>query len=532
VISKTLLKLVILFLITASGCTNSDSIKLDSGEISGVKSSDNVLRVYKGIPYAAAPIDNFRWRPPQPVEPWEGIRKCEEFASRCPQPPYAEDSFWNTREWVDKTEQCEDCLYLNVWTTANPRGDKLPVMVWIHGGGLTSGSASQPLYDSEKMARKGVVVVTINYRLGPLGFLAHPELSKESENNSSGNYGVLDQIAALQWVQRNIEKFGGDPDIVTIFGESAGSKSVCALVASPLAKGLFHRAIGQSGGGFEAMSYLKEDRPGFMAAEKSGLALAKTVGGDEETIATLDELRSLSASQVLEAAKKTPLIRPQLNIDGWVFPNEIHSIFEQGKQNRVDVILGSNADEATSLLGGIPPMDINQFRESVKRRYSDFTEEFFETYPVNNDEDVGEVFLASMRDGIFTWQMRTWAQLMSTVDTKAYLYFFTRVPPIPESEKYGAYHAAEHVYIVGNLDITSFIPEPVDRQLSETMMDFWINFAATGDPNGDSLVEWPVYEKDTEYYIELGDEVRMGQHLLKKECDFFYRFNASKRTKP
>jgi para-nitrobenzyl esterase len=381
------------------------------------------------------------------------------------------------------------------------------------------------------MARKGVVVVTINYRLGPFGFLAHPELSRESEHGSSGNYGILDQIAALKWVQRNIAAFGGDPDSVTIFGESAGSQSVCSLVATPLAKGLFHRAIGQSGGGFGAMSCLKEDRHDYLAAEQTGLAFAKAVGG-EDAPATLETLRSLSAGEVLAVFEKTLNIRPHLVVDGWVFPDEIHTIFEKGKQNRVDIIVGSNAGEGTSLFGGTGSMRIEQFRDRVQRQYGEFTDEFFETYPVNSDDKVWGVYLASVRDGWFTWQMRTWAQLMSAVDAKAYLYYFTRVPPIPESEKYGAYHGAEHVYIVGNLDTTSFTPEPVDRQLSETMMGFWINFARTGNPNGESLIRWPAYETDTEYYMELGEEVRVGQHLLKKECDFFYRYNASKRANP
>ncbi|HUV13836.1 MAG TPA: carboxylesterase family protein, partial [Acidobacteriota bacterium] len=218
---------VVLFLLDSCAPALTDPIKLESGSVSGATSSDGAVRVYKGIPFAAPPVGNLRWKPPQPVEPWKGVKQCEQFSSRCPQPPHAEDSFWNTREWADKTEQSEDCLYLNVWTTARTRHDSLPVMVWIHGGGLTSGSASQPLYDGTKMARKGVVVVTINYRVGPFGFLAHPELSRESEHGSSGNYGVLDQVAALKWVQQNIVEFGGDPGRVTIFGESAGSRSVC-----------------------------------------------------------------------------------------------------------------------------------------------------------------------------------------------------------------------------------------------------------------------------------------------------------------
>lgn len=374
-----------------------------------------------------------------------------------------------------------------------------------------------------------MVVVTINYRIGPFGFLAHPELSKESAHGASGNYGILDQIAALKWVQKNIDKFGGDPDRVTIFGQSAGSRSVCALVASPLAAGLFHRAIGQSGSGFGPMSHLTESQPRLPAAEETGLAFAQALG-TEETPASLEKMRSISAEEVLSTFELKLRLRPQINVDGWVFPDPIELIFKRGDQNPVDVIVGFNADEATSMFGSSSSVTMEAFRDRVKGRYGESAEEFFEIYPFQNDQEAKEAILASVRDAWFAWQMRTWADLVSTTGRKAYLYYFSRVPPIPKSEDYGAYHGAEHVYIVGNLESTSFTPEPVDWDLSKTMMGYWVNFARTGDPNGESLVHWPAYTADTGYYIELGDRVRVNQHLLKKECDFFYKYNASGRS--
>ena len=255
-----------------------EPLTIDTGKIAGARAgADGKVRVYKGIPFAAPPVGKLRWQPPQPAAGWPGVRDCLEFGNTCPQQPYPAGSVYAQ----PPQPQSEDCLYLNVWTAADDAAAKLPVMVWIHGGALTRGSGSLGIYDGEALARRGVVLVTINYRLGPFGYLAHPALSRESSHGSSGNYGVLDQIAALEWVSRNIAAFGGDPARVTIFGESAGSWSVCALVASPLSKGLFHRAIGESGGCFAPMQFLKEARNGHPPAEKSGESLAASLGCDQ-----------------------------------------------------------------------------------------------------------------------------------------------------------------------------------------------------------------------------------------------------------
>src|SRR5499426_666533 len=289
-----LLAVGLVFAFSGLALTANDTVRVDGGLISG--SVVDGVRSYKGIPFAAPPVGELRWKAPQPVAGWEGVREVNDFGPDCPQAPYPQSSLY----YSAPRKQSEDCLYLNVWTAAKA-GEKRPVMVWIHGGALTRGSGATRAYDGTALAKKGVVLVTINYRLGPLGYLAHPELTAESAHHASGNYGVLDQIAALQWVKKNIAAFGGDANRVTIFGESAGSWSVNALVASPLAKGLFHRAIGQSGGSFGPGTYLKEDRNGLTSAEKIGAAFAKAAGAD-----SIRALRSLPAEKIVEVFNDNP----------------------------------------------------------------------------------------------------------------------------------------------------------------------------------------------------------------------------------
>jgi para-nitrobenzyl esterase len=506
-----------------------DTVKIDSGLISGTMDSD--VRVFRGIPYAAPPIGDLRWKPPQPVELWQGVRDCAEFCFSCVHVPYPPDSLWTGPEWDDPAEQSEDCLHLNVWTAATSPDEKRPVMVWIHGGSLRHESGSVGAYGGANLARKGVVAVTINYRLGPFGYLAHPELSRESEHGSSGNYGALDQIAALEWVQRNIAAFGGDPDRVTIFGESAGSWSVNFMVASPLAKGLFHRAIGQSGAGFGPMVHLDEDRSGRRAAEQTGMAFAEMLGSVDEP-ASLAAMRAMPATEILAKFEELPGAYVGPNVDGWVFPDEIHTIFELGLQNRVPVIVGSNANEGSMYAGTDGPATVEDFQSFAQNRYGDFADEFLEAYPVNDDTDVGDAFVASVGDAWFTWEMRMWARLTATVDADAWLYHFTRVPPIAQSDALGSHHGAEIVYVIGNFHLASFTPQPEDERLAETMSGYWVNFAATGDPNGAGLPEWPAYDIEGEAFMEFGDTILPGNHLLEKQCDFFERYNAATRAKP
>lgn len=506
-----------------------ETIVLDSGKISGAETGvENDIRVFKGIPYAAPPVGDLRWKPPQPVKSWEGVWECTEFGSACPQNPYPEGSFY----YREPAPMSEDCLYLNVWTGAESADEKRPVMVWIHGGALTRGSGAIPWYDGTALAQKGVVVVTINYRLGPLGYFAHPALSDESEHDSSGNYGLLDQIAALEWVQDNIAAFGGDPDRVTIFGESAGSWSVCYLMATPLARGLFDRAIGQSGGCFAPMHHLKEAKFGHESAEQRGLAFAEALGvsGEEDA---LEKLRAKSSDEILEAfAQQRGTSWSKPNVDRWVLPAQVYKTFAMNQQNDVPVIVGSNADEGTSLFGAYAPRTKAVFETMTKQKYGALYEAFIEVYPVESDDDVRDAYLASMRDEYFTWEMRTWARMMSMFAVNAYVYYFTHVPPRPDKDEYGAYHAAEIPYVFDNIKVTGLPNEKADHQLAETMSDYWVNFAKTGDPNGEGLPHWPLYDEAVETYMEFGDTVEPGNGFLQEECAFFDVYMHSIRSNP
>ena len=356
------------------------AVTVDGGSIAGAPAGDGGVWRYAGIPYAAPPVGALRWRPPQPVEPWADVRQADQLPPGCPQPtlpvpPDAEPFFG-----PGATRLEEDCLYLNVWSAAGP-DERVPVMVWIHGGGLFVGDGSTAAYDGAALARRGVVVVTINYRLGALGYLAHPLLREESAHGASGNYGLLDQIAALEWVQRNVAAFGGDPDRVTIFGESAGSWSVNYLLATPLAAGLFAGAIGQSGGGFSPLASLAERD----AAEAEGERFAEALLG-AETAVSLDALRSAAAADVLAADGAAP--RP--NVDGWALTDGIHDVFAAGRQHDVPVIVGANADEGTALralAGGREITTVEEYRAWARGEYGDLADAYLAAYPAASDAD-------------------------------------------------------------------------------------------------------------------------------------------------
>ncbi|HWX42998.1 MAG TPA: carboxylesterase/lipase family protein [Blastocatellia bacterium] len=497
-----------------------DVVRVDGGQISGT-SADGV-GIYKGIPFAAPPVGDLRWKPPQPVLKWDGVRKCETFGPECPQSAYPAGSLY----YSAPQPQSEDCLYLNVWTAAAP-GDKKPVMVWIHGGGLTRGSGANRAYDGTAFAKKGVILVTINYRLGPLGYLAHPELTAESPNHSSGNYGILDQIAALKWVQKNIAAFGGNPGLVTIFGESAGSWSVNALVATPLARGLFQRAIGESGGSFGPGAYLKQDRNKMPSAEKNGAAFAKAVGAE-----SISALRAVPAEKIISVFTNDPegkKFSTQPAVDGWVLPDEIRNIFAQGKQNDVPVIVGSNGNEMTSLtVPGTLPKTVDDYHKRLAQQYGGSTKELDSVYPVKTDADVTKAYLDLVRDVIFTLPMRTWARMTGTGHSKAWLYQFTHVPPNPNSNYLGAYHAGEIVYVFHNLNRPGIAYTEVDSKLSDMMISYWVNFATTGNPNGKGLPQWAPYNTQQEPYMDFGDTAQLRNHLLKQQLDFLEQFQKDR----
>jgi len=486
-----------------------DAINVDGGLISGTV--DDGINTYKGIPFAAPPVGDLRWKAPQPVEDWDGVRDCTEYSSDCPHPSYPEGSLYAR----DPHPQSEDCLYLNVWSEANA-DEKRPVMVWIHGGGFTRGAGSNSAYDGKQLAKKGVVLVTINYRLGVYGFLAHPELTAESEHDSSGNYGALDMVAALEWVQRNIEKFGGDPDRVTIFGESAGSWAVNLMVATPLAKGLFHRAIGQSGGAFGPMTHLSK---GDASAETIGVAFGKAAGAD-----TLADMRALSSDHLLDVFSNDPQgkkFRSRGVVDGYLLTASVYDTFAQGKHNDVPAILGSNRDEAAAFMApGMLPKTIEAYEKQMRKRYGDDFDAFAKVYPVDDSAEIRDAVIQSGSDSSFGISMRTWARMMGKGDSDAYLYYFTRVPQIPNKEFYGAFHAAEILYAFDNLGTRERVYDEIDHSLAETMSDYWVNFATTGNPNGKGLPEWTPYTIDTECYMELGDEPAPGQNLRTEQLDF------------
>jgi para-nitrobenzyl esterase len=480
----------------------SDVVTVDGGRISGT--SVDGVRVFKGIPFAAPPVGELRWKAPQPVAAWSGVKAADTFGPQCMQTPYPAGSPYA----MAPAAMSEDCLYLNVWTAAPanaaPNSAKRPVMVWIHGGAWTRGSASIAAYDGAALAKKGVVVVTTNYRLGVFGFLAHPELTAESPNHSSGNYAILDHVAALEWVRKNIAAFGGDPSKVTIFGESAGSWSVNVVQATPLAKELFHRAIGESGGQFARTARLAD-------AEKAGAALASAAGAD-----SLKSLRAVPAEKL--AAMQS--FRTGVNVDGWVLPDDVRSIFAQNKQSNVPVLVGSNANEWTTLSSPATfPKTLDDYHKRLEAQFAGAAKEVEAVYPAKTDADIAEAMLGIGRDTTFTLEMRTWARMVTAAGRKAFLYQFTRVPPSPNAKTWGAYHAAEIPYAFGTLKNRDWPFTATDFTLSERMSSYWTNFAIAGDPNGANLPTWAPYDAESEPYLELGDTVQAKSHLLKTQLD-------------
>jgi para-nitrobenzyl esterase len=485
----------------------SDTVTVDGGQLRGTSAGG--VRVFKGIPFAAPPLGALRWKAPQPAVPWSGVKTADTFGAQCMQPPYPAGSPYASAPQATS----EDCLYLNVWTAANA-GDKRPVMVWIHGGAWTRGSGSTPTYDGAVLAGKGVVVVTTNYRLGVFGFLAHPELTKESPNRASGNYAILDHVAALKWVQKNIAAFGGDPSRVTIFGESAGSWSVNVVQATPLAKGLFHRAIGESGGQFARTAALAD-------GEQGGVALATAVGAT-----TLADLRAAPAEKLLGVQS----FRTGVNVDGYVLPEEVRTIFAQKKQNDVPVLIGSNANEMTTLSNAATfPKTMDDFRKRIEAQFPGRAKEFDAVYPVTSEAEIADALLGLGRDQTFTLEMRTWARMVTAAGRHAFLYQFTHVPPSPNAKTWGAYHASEIAYVFGTLRNRNWPYTDTDVTLSDRMSSYWSNFATAGDPNGKGLPAWTPYDTTAEPYLDLGDTVQTKHHLLKAQLDFLEQARQQRR---
>jgi len=468
-------------------------VQTQNGIVGGSLGKNEKIRVFKGIPYAAPPVGPLRWKEPQPAANWTGVKPANEFAASCPQSLYAETSPY----YQPAFPRSEDCLYLNIWTASQNAKEKRPVMVWIHGGGYTRGSGATPTYDGENLAAKGAVVVTVNYRLGAFGFFAHPELTKESPHHASGNYGLLDMVAALQWVQKNIEAFGGDPKRVTIFGESAGSSAVNFLMASPLAKGLFHGVIGESGANF---------------GRRAMLAEAEQMGAKNGDIASL---RAKSTDEILKMANTRPCV------DGYLLTDDVSTVFAQHKQNDVPVMAGYNADETRVLAPLAAAATADSVREQLKSRYGTAFDDFAKIYPVKTDTEAFDAYYNSTKDAGMGLQMRTWVREQTkSGKAPAYLYYFTRIPPGKNSDKLRSYHAAEIAYVFGNLSPAR--PwEATDRKLSDAMSSYWVNFAATGNPNGKGLPKWPAYDAASDASLVFGDHIEVKKELNKAGLDFF-----------
>jgi para-nitrobenzyl esterase len=490
-----------------------DTVRVESGLVEGVPGSVPGVRVFKGIPFASPPVGDLRWRPPQPPAKWEGVRKADRFSDSCMQNLARSHNPW-TEEFMTQNQAGEDCLCLNVWTAAKADGERRPVLVWIHGGAFREGSGEVAVYDGAQLASRGLVVVTINYRLGVFGFLAHPDLSRESRDNASGNYGLLDAVAALQWVQKNIEAFGGDRRRVTIAGQSAGAFAVHALTASPLARGLFQRAIAESGSGIG-----RRNRP-LAEAEKDGLKFAEAKGAP-----SIRELRAISARDLTVDAG----IRFAPVVDGWFLPADVSATFAQGKQNDVPMLTGLTADEgsASPTYGKIKAAE---FKKQATERFGELGEKFLKFYPSDDDVQSGASQKLSAREqGMIS--MYLWAtERARTSKAKAWTYYFSRAIPWPEQPQYGAFHTSEVPYVFGNLDILKRPWEPIDRQLSATMISYWVNFATTGDPNGEGLPRWPAFEAKNRITLEIGEKTETRSIADSARFMFFEKFFASQQN--
>ena len=443
-----------------------DTIRIESGLIRGEPADNSATTVFRGIPYAAPPIGQNRWRPPQPPASWSGVRPATAFGPRCVQGGFAPGA--------DQVLSSEDCLYLNVWTPAQSQDELHPVMLWIHGGGFFTGSGNAPQYDAQHLAAKGAVVVTFNYRLGTFGFFAHPELTAESPNGSSGNYAMLDAIAALEWIYQNISAFGGDPTNVTVFGESAGAVAVSALISSPLSLGLIHRAILQSRADNPVLGYTAMQQPTLAEMEAAGLAQMR-----EFDASSLAELRAASAQEIFDNFPTGGSV----NVDGWFLPKSIFQTFADGEQHPVYLMVGSNRDEANFFGPGFP--DLATYRNTVNELYGDMADEFLALYPASTDAEANAMGKQAFNDEM-AFLARSMAKYQADWGFESYVYFFTRVPP---GTNRGATHVTELAYVFNQHDQH---PEwtDADRALADAMATYWVSFARSSRAGGQGLPSW------------------------------------------
>lgn len=469
----------LLFLFFISTCLQifaQPIVQTQSGKISGEILLGGI-QVFKGVPFAAPPVGELRWKAPQPVKPWTDVKACTAYGASPMQGKPAPFGPWTWGYLIPKEPISEDCLYLNVWSGAKSNKEKRPVLVWIYGGGFTSGGSGCAIYDGEAMAKQGIVFVSINYRVGIFGFFAHPELTRESGHNASGNYGLMDQAAALQWVKNNIAAFGGDPNNITIAGQSAGSMSVHAMVATPLTKGLFQKAIAQSGASVTRANATLKD------AEQDGLRLAAG--------ASLAQMRSLPAEELM---KKNSVTRGPV-IDGYVLPMQIADIFAQNKENNVILMTGWNQDEG--MMFG-PAQNALNYRNGMGRQFGKDSVMALRYYPGSTDEEAARSALDLSRDQIFGMPNYIWASTQAGKNRKVYVYRFARkVPATGEYAKYGAFHTGEVPYAYNNLRSGDRPYEPGDQALADLMSAYWVNFVKHGDPNAMGMPQWPQFHNDS-----------------------------------
>ena len=502
-----------ILLLAASPNGSPKPVRISSGLISGT-TDKNEVTAYLGVPFGAPPVGELRWRPPQPVARWEGVRSADHFGASCMQNEPGSRLPW-TEEFMTQGAVSEDCLFLNVWTPAKSTNEKRAVMVYFYGGGFNEGSSSVAVYNGAELARKGVVVVTSNYRVGPLGFLVHPDLTKESTHHSSGNYGLLDQIAALEWVQKNIAAFGGDSGRVTIFGQSAGAISVADLMHSPLAKGLFARAIAQSGPGLFTEN-LHGGGETLQQREQQGLKYAEAKGAH-----SLAELRALPAAEFFIAtpgAKGAPSYSAFPVTDGWVLTAEHPS-------REVPLVVGMVAGDAAFASGFGPPTapTAASYTTAAQKIYGDMAATFLKLYPVAKDTGVPAARTASQTDRARV-SIDFWCETQVKRSGRVYTYFFDRPTPWPAHPEFGAFHTSEVPYIFETLKLLDRPWKPVDVKLSDIMASYWSNFAKTGDPNGSGLLRWPSYEPASHNTMELGERVGPMPEAEPAKVEFFLKY--------
>jgi para-nitrobenzyl esterase len=502
-----LLFIIIVFMSCAND-KNSDirhQVRVESGLLSGVAGNDSSIMVFKGIPFAAPPVGDLRWQAPKPPVPWEGVRQAREYCESCIQTLTRKNLPW-TEEYMPQNKADENCLFLNIWTPAASSNEKLPVLVYIPGGAFTGGSGEVLLYDGEGLAKKGIIVVTINYRVGIIGFLALPELTAESPDSSSGNYGLLDQVAALQWVKNNISAFGGDPEKVTISGQSAGAQSVHFLTASPLSKGLFHRAIAQS-----SPWSARRITTNLKNAEKTGLNLLDSLG-----VKSIKDLRMIPAEELHEKSNAFKF-RFGPVVDGWFLPEDVNIIFSKGNQNDVPLLTGLNADEGSSN-SSYGKLTADEYKQRAVLDYRDHADIFLKLYPASDDKEAEISQKQSSRDAGLA-NMYVWADTRSkTSKTPVFNYFFDRITPWPEYPQYGVFHSSEIPYVFQNQNLINRPWEQIDYKLSDLMSSYWVNFIKTGDPNSDNLPAWPAAN---DRMMRFNESSKVEIILDKEKLEFF-----------